>query len=453
MARPPDSRVQLPSSSTMGSRAAAAGFQREYARWLGRVEQLAILPMKWGILALCAFYWMWMRDWALPENGPFALFFLYGGFTASLHYLFARDRVSIRQMRPVVHVSYFIDLLFVTGLVYLDLRGPAQVLGAAAAGSDYYVLYLLLIFRGFALFRTPLENMLVAALISVLFLVSFLWVGSTLSQFDARGVILRLALIWGTMLLATFIVNVVSRQQEEVLRVRERLLKAEGLAALGELAAGVAHEINNPIGIIKTYADYLKRSVSPEDPHHEDYETIRTEAERCEVIVRRMLDFANPNVRALEPIDLPHLVEEVLAFVFHERGEDAPQTELLVEGRIPPVRADATQIKQALLNVVMNARQMVKDMPRRGEVTVRVRQLPGPRAPVEIAIHDNGPGISPEDARRAFEPFYTKRDGGTGLGLAITRRIVEAHDGSVDLWPAADGGTTCTIVLPIAEEG
>jgi signal transduction histidine kinase len=452
--RSTDSKIDLLSST------ASSGFSlrssrsagREYARWLGRVEGKAILPMKWGMLAMCLLYWLWVRDWALPTTAAFMLFFIYAATTAAEHYLFAADRVTLAQVRPLVFVSYALDLMFITLVIYLDTREPPLDMATVAPGSDFYILYLLLILRGFALFRTAAENTIVAGLISILFVISLLWTGQDLVALGSKAVVLRLALIWAIMLLATFIVSIVSRQQEEVLRVRERLVKSEGLAALGELAAGVAHEINNPIGIIKTYAEYLRRAAGEESPHHEDYEIIQKEAERCEKIVRRLLDFANPNVREVTEFDPKALIEEVVAFVFHEKAKGKVSARVEFEGRIPAIRGDAGQIKQALLNVLINARQILSKMEKPGEVLIRLRQLPGPRAPIEITVHDNGPGISPEDAERAFEPFFTRRDGGTGLGLAITRRIIEAHDGTIEIWPAANEGTSCAITLPISTE-
>lgn len=442
-----NSRIDLPTTSSFSFQGSHS-FRREVDRWLGRIEGRAILPLKWSMLAICLLYWLWVRDWRLPSTPAFAVFFVYAATTAAQQYLFLRDRVSVSQVRPLVYVSYLIDVGFITSVIYLDTREPVQDLITVAPGSDYYILYLLLIIRGFALFRTAVENMMVAGLISLLFFISLLWTGEELIELGSKAVVLRLALIWASMLLAASIVNIVSRQQEEVLRVRERLTKAENLAALGELAAGVAHEINNPIGIIKTYADFLKRSTEKEDPHFEDFDIIEREAERCELIVRRLLDFANPNLRSLEPVDLQDIVQDVISFVFHDKENENVVCKLEVEGKPSEVRADPAMMKQALLNVVLNARQVLSKQDKKGTVTIRLRQLPGPRAPVEITVHDNGPGISPEDAERAFEPFFTRREGGTGLGLAITRRIIEAHDGSIDIWPAANGGTTCAILLP-----
>lgn len=272
--RSSESKLELPASSSFLVRG-TRDFDREYNRWLGRMEARAVLPMKWALLGICAVYWLWAREWELPSTAAFAVFFLYGAFTATQNYFFWRDRIAIGQVRPLVYVSYVIDLMFITAIIFLDVREPVPLAGQyPSAGSEFYILYLLLILRGFALFRTPLENTIVAALISVLFLISLTWTAPDVTEIAGRTVVLRLALIWGTMILATFVVNIVSRQQEEVMKVRERLVRSEGLASLGELAAGVAHEINNPVGIIKTYAEYLKRSVPEDDPRREDFETI-----------------------------------------------------------------------------------------------------------------------------------------------------------------------------------
>ncbi|MBI5154744.1 hypothetical protein HZA57_05860 [Candidatus Poribacteria bacterium] len=443
--------AELPPPSSTFLRT-APNVQREYARWLGKTELHAILPLKWGMLLICGFYWMWVRDWEPPSTAVFSALFIYGALAAAEHLLFLLDRVGTSQVRPVVYLSYIVDMAFITAIIWLDVREPPPSIVQVAPGSDYYILYLLLILRGFSLFRTPLENMAMAALISVLFLVTLMWQGQEWSALASKAVVLRLGLIWAIMLLATFIVDVVNKQKEEVLRVRERLVRSESLASLGELAAGVAHEINNPIGIIKTYAEYLKKAGPEGDPHHEDFETIQREAERCEHIVRRMMDFANPNIRAMEPFSLPEIVEDVVQFVFHGKGDSKVQVEIEVNGTIPPAYGDTGQVRQAVLNILMNARQILTESGKPGRITIRIRQLSGPRAPIEVAIHDDGPGIDPEDAERAFEPFFTRRRGGTGLGLAITRRIIEAHEGTIAIWPSGSGGTTCAFTVPMAAE-
>ncbi len=441
-------------SSTNVPRQPARLVDGESLRWMARTEIRAILPMKLGFLLLVVVYWLWGRGWQLPSPSAFSLFFLYAVLLFTEWILFVFERFRAAEIRAVAYVSYMVDLFFVTAVIWLDLAEPPIAFALVGPGSDFTILYVLLILRGFALFRSTLENTVMAVLLSAMFIVTLMWHGAGSAELASTPVIVRLVMIWAVMLLASFIVNVIGAQQEENLRTRERLVRSEGLASLGELAAGVAHEINNPIGIIKTYAEYLKRAAKPDDPHLDDYLTIQAEAERCEAIVRRMLDFANPEVRSFEDVDLEDLCREVVAFVFHDPDDTRVSGTFAKRGDVPSIRVDRAQIKQALLNVVLNARQILIDnnVPN-GQVRVRLRQLPGQRAPVEILVHDNGPGISPEDAERAFEPFFTRRAEGTGLGLAITRRIIEAHAGSIAIWPSAEGGTSVAITLPINEEG
>ncbi|MDX1973123.1 MAG: ATP-binding protein, partial [Candidatus Sumerlaeia bacterium] len=232
-------------------------------------------------------------------------------------------------------------------------------------------------------------------------------------------------------------------------------VRIEGLAELGGLSAGVAHEINNPIGIIKAYAEFLLKSSPQDDPRREDFETIRAEAERCEGIVRRMLDFSNAKPQQVGEVSLAELVRETAALVFDERLSHQINLHLSIPEQLPLLFADAAQLRQALLNVLMNARQAVESLEGtevKREVRISLSQLKGLRAPLELRVEDTGPGITREVAAKAFEPFFTTRAKGTGLGLAITRRIIESHQGTITLEPLPTGGTRCSVSLPIREE-
>ena len=191
-----------------------------------------------------------------------------------------------------------------------------------------------------------------------------------------------------------------------------------------------------------------------DDPHHDDFVTIRNEAERCEMIVRRMLDFANPEPREFQAFDLAALTQDTARFVFNPKaGDTRIQVRFTAPERLPRARGAPSQIRQAVLNILMNARQILTEANTdKPLVEVTLRQLPGAGAPLELTVRDNGPGIRPEDVERAFEPFFTRRREGTGLGLAITRRILEAHEGSIAIWPAPGGGTKVALTIPVAEE-
>ena len=222
-----------------------------------------------------------------------------------------------------------------------------------------------------------------------------------------------------------FIVQVINRQKTELVRTREKLVQSENLALVGELAAGVAHEINNPISIISAYSEYLVKNSDDTDPRRADFIAINNEASRCEEIVKELLNYARPSSRDITAIDAPALNDEVLEFVKKRRGADRmPRLTRSYENHLPAVRVDSMHLKQALLNIYLNAYQALESTPDPA-IDVTIRHQPD-QARLVIAIKDNGPGIPKDELRRIFDPFYTTRARGTGLGLSITRRIIEA---------------------------
>ncbi len=423
--------------------------EREYADWILRIEERAILPFKWIVLAVCALMWLWATHWMAPPLHVFMLFFLYMMVTLVMTFFLRTKRVLPRQTKPFVVVSYVIDLVFVTLLFVFDAlarRGPG------VSQSEFYLLYFLVVLRGFALFRTQREHLIMSVLISVMFVAS-LWVQEQSFTFVIeRSFLVKFALIWLVILMSWFIVEIINQQQAEVMRVREQLLRSENLARLGEVAAGIAHEINNPIGIISAYSEYLMRQTPPDDFRQPDFLTIHDQSLRCKTIVSQMLSLASPGTIEFSPVNLKPLLREVIEAVSEESGEKPPcQYEQQFEDGVPAVRGQPDQLRQAFLNVLRNACQA---MPEGGEIRVVVRRVTDrASAPVEILIADRGTGIAPEDADKVFEPFFTRKPRGTGLGLAITRRIIEAHGGTIAVRPNDEGqGTTVEIMLPTEEE-
>lgn len=429
--------------------------ERQFAAWLGDVERSVVLPLKWSLLFFCLAYWSWARGWELPSPAAFGLFIFFAGATAGEQYFFARDRITPRQVRPFVFGSFLLDAIFISALVVIDIYDADTA--AASVVSDFFVLFILLVLRGIALFRTRTENLLGFGAASALFAAAASIQIQQAELLVFPRAVNRLVLIWGVMLFVQAFISLLNVQKEEQIRAAEQMVRSASLASLGELSAGVAHEIRNPVSIIKTYADYLEKSVGADDPHREDFETIRKEAQRCEEIVRRMLDFANPQVQGFTAVNVEELVRETIAFVFHEAREERIDVNVVSAGRIPAISGDAVQLKQALLNILFNAREILSTYMEEkrnveGRIDVALLRGAGPRPPVRIEIRDNGPGISEEDAERLFEPFFTKRARGTGLGLAITRRIIEAHNGTIKIAAHPEGGTAVTIDLPIEGE-
>jgi len=413
----------------------------EFYRWLLDIERRAILPLKWVLLLGSVFLWEYTRPGlAWLEVDVFLVFFVYTLSILAQHYFTIFSRITPSQVRAFCYGSYGMDLLYVSALIYLDFVHKSQ-LGAAA--PDFYILYFLLLIRGFVLYRSAIESILVNVVISLLFLFSAWLQEQSVAFVFRRPFLVQISLVWMVILLAWFIFEIINRQKFELLRARERLYQSERLTALGELAAGVAHEINNPIGIISAYADYLIRQAGSDDARREDYEVIRNEAQRCKRIVGELLQFARPSETRREATDLAALNDEVLRFIFHDRSDATVRLEKNYAANVPWVLVDPTQIKQALLNVYVNAQQALGVE----GGTIKVAVAPSGRDAMQITIADTGAGIPPKDLARVFDPFFTRKAGGSGLGLTITRRLLEANDGEIELGANQPRGVIVTITF------
>jgi len=419
---------------------------REYLNWLTRIERHAIIPLKWTILIVSLTVWFWSTHFTLPSKEVFMLFFLYAMFNIAQSYFFYARRVTLPQVKPFCYISYFTDIAFITLLIYLDTTRHY----GHNVQSDFYILYFLMILRGFALFRRSGEAISISILISGLFIFS-IWFRETSFDFvRQRTFAFKFALIWMVGLMSWFIVEIINSQKSELLKIRESLLRSEQFATLGQLAAGVAHEINNPIGIISAYCEYLLKDSPPDDPHRDDFETLHKEALRCEKIVSQLLNFANPSAREIVKCDLAKLNDEVLEFMFHNKKDKTITVRKEIEKDLPELLVDPVQIKQALLNIYLNAKQAMKNTDEK-EIFVKLARSPENHNLLSLTIRDTGCGIKNEDLPKVFEPFFTRRKGGAGLGLSITRRIIEGHSGSITIRNISPHGARVDITLPASD--
>jgi PAS domain S-box-containing protein len=234
-----------------------------------------------------------------------------------------------------------------------------------------------------------------------------------------------------------------SRSYAELGRAQRQLVQRERLAALGELAAVVAHEVRNPLGVIFNSLGSLRRILRPQGDAALLLEIVGEEADRLNRIVADLLDFARPSEPVIRPEPLGRVVNDALAAALAKHQEGIT-VERQVEEGLPPVPVDAGLIRQAVVNLVENAMQA---MPGGGRVATRVAR--GPDA-VLVEVEDDGPGIPEEIRARIFEPFFTTRATGTGLGLAVVKRIMDLHGGEVALRPGPRGGAIFTLRFPVA---
>lgn len=236
-------------------------------------------------------------------------------------------------------------------------------------------------------------------------------------------------------------------------RMEGQMRRNERIVAVGQLAAGLAHEINNPLGVIRCYAELLQTS-QPGEQAQADLATIIRHTDQARRVLRDLLDFARPRPAQSGPSDLPAVAEGLIS-VLRPRGRgDATRLELSREAGLPPVAAGADAIEHILTNLVMNALDAVSGAPN-GRVDVRLSRR-GDMA--EIAVADNGSGIAPEHLDRVFDPFFTTKDvgKGTGLGLAVVYSLVRDLGGAIEVEnrPEAEGGgARFRVLLPLARPG
>jgi len=244
----------------------------------------------------------------------------------------------------------------------------------------------------------------------------------------------------------------VDQKTRELNRAHEQMLRVEKMASIGKLAAIVAHEINNPLAGILTYAKLLKKQFAREnDKKYEEtvasLDLIESESRRCGEIIKNLLTFARATSMNYEPADLNAVVDRCVRLVQHQLELSNIQLHLALEADLPAVRCDPAQIEQVILALVMNA---IDAMPKGGNLSLRSRKAAD--APqVQIEVQDDGMGIPSELLPEMFEPFFTtkERGHGLGLGLAISRIIIERHQGHIDVQSEPGQGTLFTITLPL----
>jgi two-component system NtrC family sensor kinase len=247
-------------------------------------------------------------------------------------------------------------------------------------------------------------------------------------------------------------------QRTQELRVAEaEAARGDKLASVGLLAAGVAHELNNPLTGILTFSHLLRKKMPEGSADAEDLDLVIRETRRCAAIIKRLLDFAREKKPERKFVDLNRVVTETERIVERPAHVHDIEIELDLDRDLPQAWVDEDQIKQVIMNMLVNAQHAIEE---KGRITIRTRRCPAPRRPepgaapvdmVEIAIIDTGCGIPDKDMPRIFDPFFTSKEvgKGTGLGLSVSHGIVRAHRGAIEVESKVGQGTTFRVFLPL----
>lgn len=243
-----------------------------------------------------------------------------------------------------------------------------------------------------------------------------------------------------------YLIKDIEKQQ----RLREQMAQTEKLASIGELSAGIAHEINNPLGVILGYTQFMLRNEKQSSERKDDLEVIEKQVRHCKSIVENLLDFARHSPPEKEDIHIHDILDDVLAFVKHHTELETITLDAVYDCAIPNFLLDEKKIRQVLINLIMNAMYSIDQ---KGTISI-VTRYDKDRHHALVDVTDTGYGIEKKNIGRIFDPFFTTKPTGegTGLGLSVSYAIIKNHGGEISVRSKPGKGTTFTIDLPIVQK-
>jgi signal transduction histidine kinase len=240
--------------------------------------------------------------------------------------------------------------------------------------------------------------------------------------------------------------NRVKERTDALVQHEKQMAHADRLASIGQLSAGIAHEINNPLGIIQGYTQLLLRDEAEGTQRHRDLNTILKHAGNCKAIVEDLLSFARRSRPKAAVVDIHEVIDDALAFLEHRSKATGVEVRKEYAEDVPRLFMDEKKIKQVMINLLMNARHAVGEQ---GRISIRTGYEEQSRR-ICIAVADNGYGIEERHMKRIFDPFFTTKPTGegTGLGLAVSYGIVKSHGGEIEVESSTGAGTEFQVLLP-----
>lgn len=271
----------------------------------------------------------------------------------------------------------------------------------------------------------------------------------TIFDFQIR-VITTSSVVMGALFLALLFVvkrgeSIIEKRAQERLKLKEQLSRAEHLSTLGEMVAGISHEIRNPLGIIKSSSELLKKKMASYDPSNSIPDIIIEESIRLNYIITDFLNFAKPRIPNLMACDVEAVLEKNINFLASHIEKEGYTVEKYYDNNIPEITADSDMLYQAFLNILINAMQA---MPEGGKIHVAIQSTDNT---VKIFFEDEGEGIPQDLMEKIWDPFFTTKAKGTGLGLGIVKNIIESHSGSAQISARPGAGARVKVELPVKQ--
>lgn len=233
------------------------------------------------------------------------------------------------------------------------------------------------------------------------------------------------------------------KRREELKKAQEELVQANKYKVIGELAAGIAHEIRNPLGSIQGSLEILRKDYQPEDSKYEFLNILLKEVKRLNKVITDFLNYAKPALPNLIDTDINQLISETVLILSPQAVKKEVSLKTELEKNLPRIKTDPSQLKQAFINLILNSLEAIED---KGEITISAHQ---DKNRLKIVFQDNGKGMSEETKSKIFTPFFSTKEGGTGLGLGIVERIIQNHKGEIKVESTLRKGTIFTLSFPI----
>ncbi|RLB85980.1 MAG: two-component sensor histidine kinase [Deltaproteobacteria bacterium] len=268
-------------------------------------------------------------------------------------------------------------------------------------------------------------------------------------SFQIRIIITCTVVMGVLFLVLLFVVKrgeaIIEKRALERIRLKEKLSRAEHLSSLGEMVAGISHEIRNPLGIIRSSSELLKKKMAGYDPSNLIPDIIIKESSRLNDIITDFLNFAKPKIPNMTSCKIDDIIEKNITFLASQIKEKGCTIDKHYDNNLPEITADSDMLYQAFLNILINAMQA---MPQGGKINVQICSSDNA---VEILFEDQGEGISEDILGKIWDPFFTTKIKGTGLGLGIVKNIIESHGGSVQIINRSVCGAQVTVRIPVEQ--
>ncbi len=370
-----------------------------------------------------------------------------------IHRAFVVNAWYISAYEPIKNIDGGIIGILYVGMLekpYIDLRNKVMITFTGIAVLCVIILLVILFFITSTIIR-PLQNMVFATnkiargdmnhKVDISFQDEVGQLAQSFNQMtDALKIANQKLILWGKTLEKR-----VEERTKELKDMQDSMIQSEKMASLGKIAAGVAHEINNPLTSILINTHLMMEKTSKESPFQENLNMISEETSRCSDIVKGLLEFARQNPPQKSYVDINEIVNTVIGILEKQVTLKNIQIFKKLEKKLPLIGVDASKIKQVFWNLIINAAEA---MPQGGTLMISSR-LSRSEQFIEVECLDTGVGISDEQKKKLFDPFFTTKGGGTGLGLAVSYGIIEQHHGRIDVKSQLSQGSSFTVSLPV----